>query len=555
MENKEKIIEMIFPTPLPTLEELEAKYPVRNLPEGAMVTRIAPSPTGFMHIGGLYAALISERFAHQTNGVFFLRIEDTDRKREVAGASELICKSLNRYGIKIDEGEISPNNEVGIYGPYKQSNREEIYKSVIKFLLEKDLAYPCFCTTEELEEIHNRQEAEGVRSGYYGTCAKWRDASSQEVLQLLEEKRPYVIRFKSWGDFNKKINIKDELLGKRELPENDQDIVIMKSDGLPTYHLAHVVDDHFMRTTHVIRGDEWLSSLPLHLQLFSSLGWKAPNYGHIKPIQKIEGSSKRKLSKRKDPEANVEYYNQEGYPEEAILEYLLNLANSDFENWRKANTTANLHEFILTFDRLKNSNGALFDFDKLNNISKEVVSRYSSKEVYDYAVKWAKQFNNKLAELLENNHEYSEKIFGVERSGDEKARKDIAKWSEVEKEINYFFDENFSLTKEELIEKLAGFALEDISKIVQSFMAGYNENDLSQEWFDKIKKIARENNYAESVKEFKKNPEIYKGNVADVAKVFRVLLTGRAQTPDLFSIMLVMGKERVFKRLSFCLNI
>jgi len=554
MREKKKIIALIFPDSLPILEELEAKYPPRQLPAGAMVTRIAPSPTGFMHIGGLYAALISERFAHQTNGVFYLRIEDTDRKREVAGAADLVCRSLQRYGIKIDEGKIAPNNEVGAYGPYVQSQREKIYRAVIKFLMEQDLAYPCFCTTEELEEIRQQQEAAGVRFGYYGSWAKWRERSSEEVLKLLAENKPYVIRFRSPGNFKQKIAINDELLGKRELPENDQDIVLMKLDGLPTYHLAHVVDDHFMRTTHVLRGDEWLASLPLHLQLFKALAWSAPRYGHIKPIQKIEGTAKRKLSKRKDPEANVEYYQQAGYPEEAILEYLLNLANSDFENWRKANLQANLQDFTLTFKRLKNSNGALFDFDKLNNISKEVIARYSVTEVYEQALLWAKQFDAELAELLVNNREYAEQILKIERTNDEKARKDLARWSDLKEEISYFFDEQFSLTAADLKEKLAGFTVAEINKLTQSLLADYNENDSPQVWFEKIKKIARENNYADNVKDFKKNPENYRGSVADVAKVFRVLLTGRTQTPDLFSIMIVMGKERVKKRLSFCLT-
>ncbi|MDD3919544.1 MAG: glutamate--tRNA ligase [Candidatus Pacebacteria bacterium] len=547
MENKEKIIEKLFPEVLPTLDEIEEKYPQRKLKEGAMVTRIAPSPTGFMHIGSLYTALISERLAHQTDGIFFLRIEDTDKKREVEGASKLITKSLDYYNIKTDEGENASGEEVGKYGPYKQSERADIYKAYIRHLLEKGLAYPCFSTSEELEEMHKKQEEEGIRPGYYSNWAIWRNKSEEEVLEALEQKKPFVIRFKSNGNFENKILIEDVLLGKKELSENDQDIVIMKSDGLPTYHMAHIVDDHLMRTTHVVRGNEWLSSLPLHLQLFRAMEWKAPKYGHIFPIQKMEGSSKRKLSKRKDPEANVDFFKEQGYPKNAIIEYLLNLANSNFEDWRKQNPDKDNKEFVLTLKKLASSNGPLFDFVKLDNISKEIISKYTAEEVYNETLNWAKKYDLPFAEKIEKHSDYVKKILGIERGNNTKARKDISKWSNVKAEIEYFFDEDFSINKEEIKELLWG--IDNIDPIIKSFLNSYNEKDNREEWFEKIKEIGKENGFAEDMKKYKESPENYKGNVADVAKIFRVLLTGKTQTPDLYSIIQVMGKERVFNRL------
>lgn len=549
LENKKKIIKELFSEPLPIPDELEKRYPPRELKEEAMVTRIAPSPTGFMHIGSLYTALISERFAHQTKGVFYLRIEDTDKKREVEGATNLIPQSLDHFGIRVDEGRDVSGIEHGNYSPYMQSERKDIYKSYIKKLLEEDKAYLCFCTGEELDQIRKEQSVQGIRPGYYRQWALWRDKSPEEVIVKLKEGSLFVVRFKSHGDYNNRITINDSILGKRELPENDQDIVIMKSNGLPTYHLAHVIDDHLMRTTHVIRGDEWLSSLPLHLQLFESLGWKPPQYAHIAPIQKIEGSSKRKLSKRKDPEANVAYFEDQGYPKEAIIEYLINLANSNFEDWRKANVGKDYREFQISFEKLKNSIGALFDFNKLNDISKEIVAQLTPHEVYRDVLVWARKHDESLASLLETYPDYSEMIFSIERGSGSKVRKDISKWSDVVKEIEYFFDENFHITKQEVLNTLSDFSEAGISEIIHDLINSYELNDSKDVWFGKIKQIAKKHNYAENTKDFKKNPNQYKGTVADVAKVFRVLLTGRKETPDLWSIMQVMGQERVFKRL------
>ncbi len=547
-----KILDSLLPGTLPSIEEIEKKYPKRVLPADAMVTRLAPSPTGFLHIGGLYTALICERFARQTGGAFYLRIEDTDKKREVAGAAEQIASSLERYGITADEGLTISGEEVGTYGPYKQSERAAIYSAYIRSLLQKGLAYSCFCTHEELEDMRTQQELGRQRTGYYGRWAVCRNKSPQEVSDMLERGVPFVIRFKSPGDFNRKITVTDVLRGVRELSENDQDIVLMKSDGLPTYHLAHVVDDHLMGTTHVIRGDEWFSSVPLHLQLFDMFGWVPPQYGHIAPIQKIDGGSRRKLSKRSDPEASVSFYDQQGYPPKAVVEYLLNLANSNFEDWRKAHPDTDNHEFVLTLEKLANPSGALFDFVKLNDISKDIVARYSSDEVYAQGLEWARKYESELAVRMEQNTEYIKAIFGIERGGGStgKIRKDIATWSDIGREVDYFFDETFSVTLQDILTLLSPLTHKEIGIIVESFIKEYDEHESQDEWFGKIKTLAAQHGYAESTKAYKAQPDAYKGTVADVAKIFRVALTGKTQTPDLYSIMQVMGRERVLRRLS-----
>ena len=546
----QEVINKIFPKGLETPEFWETKYLKRNLTDKAIVTRIAPSPTGFMHIGGIYAALISERLAHQDNGIFYLRIEDTDKKREVPGATELIIDSLANYDIKIDEGPTKDNKEFGNYGPYKQSEREMIYKSYIKKLLLANLAYPCFSSNEELEAMRELQEKQKIKTGYYGNWAIWRNKSEAEVLTALKEDKPFVIRFRSPGINDNKIKVEDLLLGKRELPENDQDIVIMKSDGLPTYHLAHVVDDYLMGTTHVIRGNEWFPSLALHYQLFKAFNWPLPKYGHIFPIQKLENSSKRKLSKRKDPEANILYYSSLGYPKQAVIEYLLNLANSNFEDWRKLNPGNDNRDFKLSLEKLAKSNGPLLDIEKLNNISKEIIAKYSAEKVFNETLSWAKIFKPELATTLEKYPEYSKDIFNIERENVAKVRKDIAKWSDIETEIEYFFDENFNLDKSEIEKIIPEITYLDIKNISAAFLESFSESDTNEIWFEKIKKIATNHGFAENNKLYKENPEKYKGSVAEVAKVIRVLLTGRTQTPDLYSIIKTMGRDRVIKRLS-----
>ena len=539
----------LFPEKLPSPEELEKRYPPRLLPTGALVTRVAPSPTGFVHIGGLYASLISERLAHQSQGIFILRIEDTDKKREVAGAANLFAAALAKYNIKVDEGPDENGLEKGNYGPYKQSARAAIYQSYIKNLLNQGLAYPCFATPEELEELRGQQEARGERFGYYGHFAIWRERSPEEVSAALDKGLKPVIRLKSPGNFHNKIIVNDLLIGRREMPENDQDIVIMKSDGLPTYHFAHAVDDHLMGTTHVIRGHEWFPSLPLHLQLFQVLGWKAPAYAHLAPIQKLDEGKKRKLSKRQDQEANLQYYYAAGYPEEAVIEYLLNLANSDFEDWRKNNPDTPNSEFKITWKKLANSNGPLFDAAKLEDISKNIISRLDAKTVYQRTLDWAKIYDTELADLLKAQADYSQKILNIERAGGLQPRKDIGRWSEVKEEISYFFDHNFNLNPEELnsIKKELGNI--DTDAFINEFLSTYDINDDPETWFEKLKNIGEKYGFAKSVKDYKEAPEKYKGQVGSLAKLLRFRLTGRLHTPNLCLIMQVMGEEMIKKRL------
>ncbi len=542
--NYKDLAELIFPESK-DIEYYENKYPKRDLPEGAIVTRVAPSPTGFVHIGGLYQGLVAQKLAKQTDGVFFLRIEDTDQKREVENGIEGIIKSFNEFEISIDEGMTSKTEWKGEYGPYKQSMRKEIYQAYAKYLLEQGKAYPCFCTQEELDQMREKQEVAKIRPGYYGVWAKCRTITVEEAYKKIQEGEKYVIRFKSQGREDKKIKHKDAIKGNVDFPENDQDIVIIKSDGLPTYHFAHVIDDHLMRTTHVIRGDEWLSSVPLHLQLFYELGFKAPKYAHIAPIMKNDNGNKRKLSKRKDPEAAVSYYKEQGIPADAVKEYLLNIANSSFENWRRANKDKDIEEFDLQLNKMSVS-GALFDMIKLLDVSKIVISKYTAEKVYEEAVKWGAEYDQKLFKMLQNK-EYSLKVLGIER-GNKKPRKDIAKWSDVKENIEYMYDDVFFANKQNYEFQVINDK-KDINKILDLYINKYyNENDDKQMWFDKIKDLAEEMGYAREVKEFKANPEAYKAHVGDVSTVLRIALTGRANTPDMYEIMAVLGKDSIIKR-------
>ena len=524
----------------------EEKYPERNLKEGAIVTRFAPSPTGFVHIGGLYQSLIARKLANQTEGVFLLRIEDTDQKREVENGITDIVQSLDRFGIEPDEGMVSETEGKGNYGPYRQSMRKEIYQSYAKYLIEQGKAYPCFCTPEELEEMRKKQEAAKIRPGYYGIWAKYRTLSVDEAAEKVKAGEPWVVRFKSMGQEDRKIKHHDLIKGNIEFPENDQDIVIIKADGLPTYHFAHAVDDHLMRVTHVIRADEWLSSVPLHLELFKTLGFKTPKYAHTASIMKEDEGKKRKISKRKDPEAAVSYYHEEGIPSQAVYEYLLNIANSNFEGWRKANPDKDISEFKFELGKMSVS-GAVFDLVKLLDVSKNVISKYTKERIYDEVLAWAKRYDKELEEMLEDK-EYSLKVFGIER-GNVKPRKDIAKWSDVKESIIYMYDKKFLNSNTEyqfgnINDK------EEIKKILTSYMEKhFNRQDDKQTWFDKIKDLSEEFGYAREVKEYKQNPEKYKGHVGDVSTVLRVALTGRQNTPDLYEIMQVLGEESIKTRI------
>ena len=536
---------LIFPD-AKEISYYEEKYPERNLPEGAIVTRFAPSPTGFVHIGGLYQALVARTVAEKTGGVFFLRVEDTAQKREVENGVTGIVNSLKDFDMAPDEGMISDTEEIGNYGPYKQSLRKEIYQAYAKYMLEQGKAYPCFCTPEDLEEIRNKQETAKLRTGYYGAWAKCRNLSVEEMAEKIKAGEPYIIRFKSPGREDRKIKHKDVIKGNVDFPENDQDIIIIKSDGLPTYHFAHAVDDHLMHTTHVIRSDEWLSSVPLHLQLFHELGFKAPKYAHISPIMKNDNGGKRKLSKRKDPEAAVSYYKEQGVPTDAVKEYLLNIANSTFENWRRANPDKKMEEFDFQLNKMSVS-GALFDMVKLLDIGKTVISKMTAEDVYEKALEWAKVYDNELADLLKDK-EYALKVFGIER-GNKKPRKDIAKWSDVKENISYMYDSEFYNNVQEYPYQPAISNKEDISKILDLYIEKYyDENDDKQTWFNKIKEVAGEMGYAKEVKEFKANPGMYKAHVGDVSTVLRVALTSRTNTPDMYEIMQVFGKDRIAKR-------
>ena len=549
MDYKE-LANLIFPN-AKEISYYEEKYKKRDLEEGAIVTRFAPSPTGFVHLGSLYQVVIARKVAKQTNGVFFLRIEDTDQKREVENGVTGIIESLKDFGLTADEGMINETEEIGEYGPYKQSLRKEIYQAYAKHLIEQGKAYPCFATPEELDEMRAKQEAAKVRPGYYGIWAKYRNLSNEEAAERIKNGENYIIRLKSPGREDRKIKHHDIIKGNVDFPENDQDIVIIKADGLPTYHFAHAVDDHLMGTTHVIRGDEWLSSVPLHLQLFQMLEFKAPKYAHIAPIMKEDEGGKRKLSKRKDPEAAVSYYTEIGVPKEAVIEYLLNIANSNFELWRKQNPNASIDEFELQLNKMSVS-GALFDIVKILDIAKTVISKYTAEEIYNESINWAKVYDNELFELLQDR-EYALKVFGIER-GNAKPRKDISKWSDVKENIEYMYDKEFygkdrqydfqKVTDKELIKKILTLYMEKY----------YDENDDKQVWFDKIKDLAEEVGFAREVKEWKKEPEKWPGHVGDISTVIRVALTSRSNTPDMYEIMQVLGKERIFARLEKAIN-
>ena len=539
-----ELADLIFPN-AKEISYYEEKYPERNLEEGAVVTRFAPSPTGFVHIGGLYQALVARTVAKKTNGVFFLRVEDTDQKREVENGVTGIVNSLKDFDMAPDEGMISDTEEIGNYGPYKQSLRKDIYQSYAKYLIEQGKAYPCFATAEELDEMRAKQEAAKVRTGYYGVWAKYRNLSLDEMAEKINAGVPYIIRFKSPGREDRKIKHKDLIKGNVDFPENDQDVVIIKSDGLPTYHFAHAVDDHLMHTTHVIRSDEWLSSVPLHLQLFQELGFKAPKYAHISPIMKNDNGNKRKLSKRKDPEAAVSYYEELGIPSLAVKEYLLNIANSTFENWRRQNKDASIEEFDFKLNKMSVS-GALFDMVKLQDVSKIVISKMTAEEVYEKALDWANRHDEELAKMLEDK-EYSLKVLGIER-GNTKPRKDIAKWSDVKENIIYMYDDKFLNEEQEYPYQVINDQ-NDINKILDLYIEKYyNPEDDKQTWFNKIKELAGEMGYAEEVKEFKANPGMYKAHVGDISTVLRIALTGRTNTPDMYEIMAVLGKTSMQKR-------
>lgn len=547
MTDYKKLAELLFPHITKNPADYEALYPPRQLKEGARVTRFAPSPTGFLHFGNLFTCLISYKIAKSTDGIFYVRVEDTDQKRKVDGAVEVMLQGLSYYGIKPDEGVIAENEEKGIYGPYKQSERKDIYQAYAKQLVEEGFAYPCFCSEEELERIRESQEHEDIK-GYYGEYAACRKLSFEEISSKILAGEKWTLRLKSPGSIDKKCVFEDMIKGKIEMPENVQDIVLLKSDGIPTYHFASVVDDHLMRTTHIVRGDEWISSCPIHLQLNKLLGFKTPKFVHVAPIMKSEGEGKRKLSKRKDPEAAVTYYSEQGYPSESVNEYMMTLANSNFEDWRRANKTEDINKFPFNIKKMSVS-GALFDIAKLDDISKTVISVMDCKKVFELSHEWAKEYCKPLAKLYEADSEYATAILNIDR-GNKKPRKDIAKWSDIPDYISYMYDETFIPDY-----TLCGNATADLAaKVLKIYENSFDINDDKDNWFERIKAICPKVGCTPNVKEYKQNPDAFSGHVGDVSTVIRVALTGRTNTPDLYSITKLLGKQRVAERLSKALK-
>jgi glutamyl-tRNA synthetase len=542
MTDCKKIAELIFSDVDKSTEYYEELYPARELPEGARVTRFAPSPTGYLHFGGLYAGFASKLTADTTGGVFMLRIEDTDKKREVEDGVTGIVAGLKAFGVGPDEGVVGYDMEIGSYGPYTQSQRRDIYRAFAKKLMEEGKAYPCFCTPEELDEIRAKQENEDIK-GYYGAYAKCRDLTDDEITEKVNKGIPFTVRLRSIGDISRKIKFEDMIKGKIEMSENVNDVVILKADGIPTYHFAHAVDDHLMRTTHVVRGDEWIASVPTHIELFRALGNKPLKYAHIAPIMKEENGGKRKLSKRKDPEANVSFYIEKGYPEAAVKEYMLTILNSNFEEWRKANKTEDISKFPFNLKKMSVS-GALFDMVKFNDVSKNVISVMTATEVYDLVTEWAKDYNEVLYKLFVDDKEKATAILNIDRENP-KPRKDIACWEEVENYVSFFYNELYSAdyTLPENIGKA------DAVEILTKYKEVYSPDDSKEDWFNKIKELCTACGFTPNVKEYKQNPDAFKGHVGDVSTVIRIAITSRTNTPDLYYIMQILGKDEVMRRI------
>ena len=555
-EKYEKLSNLIFPDVTKTVEDLEKRYPKRDLPENAMVTRFAPSPTGFLHTGALFTTLIDKLLALKSNGTYYLRIEDTDSKREVSGSVKLFTEELEKFGLAPKEGVISETEEVGDYGPYRQSKRADIYRICAKYLVQKGLAYPCFCTQEMIDATRKAQEASKIVPGYYGVYAKYRNISVDESIKRVENGEEFILRFRSQGSHLQKTSFIDGGRGKIELAQNDQDIVLIKKDGLPTYHFAHVVDDHFMRTTHVVRGEEWIPSTPIHLELFEAMGFEKVTYVHVPLIMVKEGESKRKLSKRKDKEAAVSYFLKAGYEKDAMIEYLMTLANSDFESWRSKNREQDVFDFNFKIDRMSSS-GSLLDIPKLNDISKEIIAKMDSKTLLEKVTSWAKEYDNDLLNILNRDLDYTKKIFALERDNAKKVRKDIYKWEDILKTFFYFFNDLFKNDIEEngreyenLLKENTKLNVGIINKVLSAYLSSYSENHSKEEWFENLKNTASNLGFCTDMKEYKKNPDNYIGSTADFASIIRIAITNRKNSPDIYEIMQILGKDEVKNRLN-----
>lgn len=542
-----RLAELLFPGTDKTPEYYEELFPARQLPEGARVTRFAPSPTGYLHIGGLFGALVDVLTAKVSGGKAFLRIEDTDKKREIDDGVSAITDGLHSFGVDFDEGVTGLTTEKGDYGPYTQSKRVEIYQTIAKSLVIKGLAYPCFCTAEELTALREEQEAAGADiRGYFGKWAKCRDLSFDEIKSKIDAGMPWVLRFRSDGSDEKRIIFEDVIRGKIEMPENTIDEVLLKSDGVPTYHFAHVCDDHFMRTTHVIRGEEWISSVPKHIALFKACGYKVPKFAHTPQVLKIdeETGDKRKLSKRKDPEAAVSYFVDEGFPKESLIEYLLTLISSGFEDWRRANPGVPAMDFPFNLKKMSSS-GCLFDLVKLTDVSKNVISTMNADKVSSLVTEWAKKYNPDFYQLIARDPGFFKAAINIDRENP-KPRKDISKWSEVPEYLAYFYDETY--VKDYTLPE--NIAPADAKAIIEEYLKVFDVNDDKDTWFAKIKALCEPLGFTPNVKEYKKTPEAFKGHVGDVSTVIRIAVTSRRNTPDLWSVMNVLGGDCVKARLS-----
>ena len=548
---------LIFPDVDETVDDLEIKYPERNeLDKDAIVTRIAPSPTGFMHTGSLYQAMVHKKLSSQTKGIYYLRVEDTDQKREVPGSVKMFTEELAYFGLTPDEGVIGENKEVGFYGPYVQSKRKDIYRICAKHLVEKGLAYPCFCTPEMIEKTRQMQEANKIVPGYYGVYAKCRNISIDESIERVKNGEKFILRFRSNGSHLRKIAFNDASRGKIEMAENDQDVVILKSDGLPTYHFAHVCDDHFMRTTHVVRGEEWLPSTPIHLDLFKAMGFEAPQYVHTPLIMIKDGNSKRKLSKRKDKESAVSYFIKSGYPAEGVNEYLMTILNSDYEMWKSQNKDKNYMDFEFKLNKMSSA-GSLLDMPKLNDLCKEEVAKMSGEEVLNRVLAWSKEYSKDFYDIISKDLDYSRKVFGLERDNVQKIRKDIYKWEDVEDTFRYFFDDIYQKELEEkgyiinsITEEKPQVTKDIIKKSLEEYVKVYNENDTKDEWFERMKQTAQELGFCVNMKEYKAAPENYIGSIADFSSIVRMAVTNKKNTPDIYSIMQLLGKDKVIDRMN-----
>ena len=544
--NYEALAQLLFPDVTITPQELEDRFPLRQLPEGAVVTRMAPSPTGFVHLGNLVQGLTAERMAHQSGGVLFLRVEDTDAKREVPGAVEVLINTLKHYGISFDEGATIDGNN-GLYGPYRQRQRASIYHVYAKKLVNEGMAYPCFCTEQELTDMRTQQETNKENTGYYGKYAMWRDRSMEDIQAQLDAGNPWVLRFRSTGSIENQYKFDDLVKGKLTITENDIDHVLLKSDGIPTYHFAHAVDDHLMRTTHVVRGDEWLPTLPFHIQLFKALDFKLPKYVHIGPLMKMDGNSKRKLSKRKDPELALTFYKGEGFPVEAVYEYIMTILNSNFEDWRRANPTAPVDEFKFSPKKL-NPAGSLFDYAKLTDVSKNEIAKMDAQKVYELLTQWAEEFDPDFADKLKAEPEFAISILAIGRGG-KKPRKDIATWKEAKPYMGFFYDDY--LEAPVFDEK---FSKETIIASLEKFLERFDIADDSGVWFEKVKEITTELGFTTDMKAYKADPDAFPGTVADVSTFIRQAVTGKTNSPDLYTVMQILGYDRTVTRIKQVIN-